>query len=232
MSHVRPALLLFDIDGTLLLTGRAGMRAMTKTFEDVFGVADAFGDLSLGGRTDSFLVSHALARASLPDTPEQHARFRQHYVPRLAEEILHPGTGHKGVMPGVCELLDAIRSHDHLHVALLTGNYRDAAEVKLKHFALWDYFSWGAFSDDAPDRNALVPIARTRAEEYAVPAAACARVFVIGDTPHDVECAAVAGARSITVTTGGHDRESLARAGADVVLDDLSDTRAVLDLLL
>lgn len=225
-------LLLFDIDGTLVLTGRAGVRAMVATFESLFGVADAFAGISMGGRTDSWLVSQAFTRAGVPDTPGNHARFRDGYVPRLAEEILLPGTGTKGVMPGVRALLEAARTHPGLHLALLTGNYRDAAVIKLGHFLLWDYFGWGAFSDDAADRNLLVPIARVRAAERGVPDAACARVVVIGDTPHDVACAAVAGARSIAVATGGHSIEELVRAGADVVLDDLSDTARVLDLLL
>ncbi|MCC7179373.1 MAG: haloacid dehalogenase-like hydrolase [Acidobacteria bacterium] len=227
----RPALVLFDIDGTLLLTGRAGVRAMEAAFEALFGMPDAFAGISMGGRTDSWLVSQAFLRTGVPDTPENHEKFRGAYVPRLSEEILRPGTGIKGVMPGVHALLDAVRSRPELHLALLTGNYREAAEIKLGHFALWDYFGWGAFSDDSADRNALVPIALKRAVERGVPGAARTRVVVIGDTPHDVACAAVAGARSIAVATGGHTRVELERAGADVALDDLSDTGEVLRLL-
>jgi len=231
-ATVRPTLLLFDIDGTLVLTGRAGMRAMVATFEDLFGVPDAFRDLSMGGRTDSWLLSFALSRWDIEDTPEHHAWFREAYLPRLAEEMQQPGTGTKGVMPGVRPLLDAVQAHPEMHVALLTGNYRDAAAIKLRHFSLWDYFAFGAFSDDAADRNLLVPIARTRAREQGVPEAACARVVVIGDTPHDVMCAVAAGARSVAVATGGHRSAELALAGADVVLEDLSDTERVLGLLL
>ena len=131
-------------------------------------------------------------------------------------------------MPGARELLEALDDHDHLHLALLTGNYRDAAEIKLQHFEIWDFFEWGAFSDDAADRNALVPIARSRAETYDIPAEAIERVIVIGDTPHDIECARVAGARSIAVATGGFTVDQLREAGADEVLPDLSDTEAVL----
>jgi len=226
-----PALLLFDIDGTLLLSGRAGLRAMNRAFEATFGVADAFAGTSFAGRTDSFLVSYALKAAGLPDTAESHARFRDVYVPLLEEEIQHPGTGHKGLMPGARELVEALLDHDHLHLALLTGNYRRAAEVKLTHFELWEFFEWGAFSDDAADRNALVPIARQRAEIYDVPPEALDRVIVIGDTPHDIECARVGGAISIAVATGGHSMEELRAAGADLVLADLSDTQHVLSLL-
>ena len=227
-----PALILFDIDGTLLLSGRAGLRAMTRAFAATFGIADGFKDQSFGGRTDSFLVSQALQAAGLPDTAEHHARFRQAYVPLLEEEIQQPGAGHKGLMPGARALVEALVDHDHLHVALLTGNYRAAAEIKLRHFELWDFFEWGAFSDDAADRNALVPIARQRAETYDVPPAALDRVIVIGDTPYDIECARVAGAQSIAVATGGHSVEQLRAAGADIVLADLSDTKRVVALLI
>jgi len=227
-----PALILFDIDGTLLLSGRAGLRAMTRAFAQTFGVADGFTHASFGGRTDSFLVSQALQAAGLPDTADNHARFRDAYLPLLEEEIQQAGTGHKGLMPGARELIEALGDHDHLHLALLTGNYRQAAEIKLAYFELWDCFEWGAFSDDAADRNALVPIARQRAEIYEVPPEALSRVIVIGDTPHDIECARVAGAQSIAVATGGHSVEELRAAGADIVLADLSDTEKVIALLL
>ena len=229
---MNPALILFDIDGTLLLSGRAGLRAMTRAFDTTFGITDAFAGEHFGGRTDSYLVSKALQKAGLPDTPEQHERFKQNYLALLAEEIEHPGTGHKGLMPGARELLEALGDHHHLHLALLTGNYRDAAEIKLQHFELWNFFEWGAFSDDSADRNALVPIARSRAETYDIPGEAIERVIVIGDTPHDIECARVAGARSIAVATGGFTIEQLKEAGADEVLTDLSDTDAVIALLI
>jgi phosphoglycolate phosphatase-like HAD superfamily hydrolase len=228
---MKPALILFDIDGTLLLSGRAGLRAMTRAFELTFGVADAFAGESFGGRTDSYLLSKALQTVGLPDTPAEHDRFRVNYAPILAEEIEHPGTGHKGLMPGARELLEALHLHAHLHLALLTGNYRDTAEIKLRHFEIWDFFEWGAFADDAADRNALVPIALQRAETYDIPVAALERVIVIGDTPHDVECARVAGAKSIAVATGGFTIDQLRAAGADEVLPDLADTKRVLDLL-
>ena len=228
---MQPALILFDIDGTLLLSGRAGLRAMTRAFADTFGITEAFRGESFGGRTDSYLVSKALQAAGLPDTAEQHERFRETYIPLLAEEIQHPGTGHKGLMPGARELLEALDDHHHLHLALLTGNYREAAEIKLQHFELWDFFEWGAFSDDAADRNELVPIARRRAETYDIPAEAIERVIVVGDTPFDIECARVAGAKSIAVATGGFTVDQLKEFGADEVLQDLSDTKAVVKLL-
>ena len=229
---MKPALILFDIDGTLLLSGRAGLRAMTRAFAETFGITDAFKGESFGGRTDSYLVSKALKAAGLPDTAEQHERFRDIYLPLLEEEIQHPGQGHKGLMPGARELLEALEEFEHLHLALLTGNYRDAAEIKLRHFEIWDFFEWGAFSDDHFDRNELVPIAKSRAETYDIPAAAIERAIVIGDTPHDIECARVAGATSIAVATGGFTIAQLKEAGADEVLPTLEDTERVISLLL
>jgi phosphoglycolate phosphatase-like HAD superfamily hydrolase len=229
---MKPALILFDIDGTLLLSGRAGMRAMTRAFQQTFGIGDAFAGESFGGRTDSYLVSKALTLAGLPDSDDNHHRFRDSYLPLLAEEIQQPGQGHKGLMPGARELLEALAAYDHLHLALLTGNYREAAEIKLQHFEIWNFFEWGAFSDDHADRNALVPIAKSRAETYDIPVEAIDRVIVIGDTPHDIECARVAGATSIAVATGGYSMQQLKEAGADEVLKDLSDTGKVVALLL
>jgi phosphoglycolate phosphatase-like HAD superfamily hydrolase len=227
----RPALILFDIDGTLLLSGRAGLRAMNRTFHDVFGKADAFGGTHFGGRTDSFLVSWALQQAGLPDTREHHHTFREKYLVNLAEEILHPGQGHYGLMPGARELLEALDQFDELHLALLTGNYREAAQIKLSHFEIDHFFEWGAFSDDSSDRNALVPIARNRAETYDIPPGALERTIVIGDTPHDIDCAKAADAECIAVATGGFTVDQLREAGAVKVVENLEDTEALIKLI-
>ena len=204
---------------------------MTLAFHDVYGVPDAFTAVAMAGRTDTSLVSDALRHYGIPDTAEAHARFRAVYLEKLSKEIQQPGTGRKGVMPGARELLLSIGEHPHLHIALLTGNYRDAAVIKLTYFDLWNHFAWGAFSDDHGDRNALVPIARERARSFGVPDQARERAIVIGDTPDDVNCARAAGAFSIAVATGGFSAEALRAAGADVVLNDLSDTERVLTLL-
>src|SRR4029077_8003484 len=101
------------------------------------------------------------------------------------------------------ELLEALDQYDHLHLGLLTGNYRDAASIKLTHFEIDHFFEWGAFSDDSANRNELVPIARSRAETYDIPQEMLDRIIVIGDTPSDVECARAGGAECIAVATGG-----------------------------
>jgi phosphoglycolate phosphatase len=225
------ALLLFDIDGTLLMSGGAGVRAMTRAFDMVFGVPNAFEGIPIAGFTDSFLVSRALARAGVADTPDAHETFRTTYLEVLSEEIQKPGRGQKGLMPGVPALLEEVARGSNLYAALLTGNYEPAAQIKLAHFGVARYFSWGAFGEDSPDRKELARVALQRAEERAVPPAARENVVVIGDTPHDVDCARAIGARVIAVATGGHSFEELEQCRADEVLHDLRDTDALMRLL-
>jgi phosphoglycolate phosphatase len=222
---------LFDIDGTLVATGGAGQRAMNRAFADVFGRLDVFARIELAGRTDSSILADAFASQEMT-YDESHVRaFRERYLVCLQEEVPKPAS-HKRVLPGIVELLDALTPHPRVFLGLLTGNYADAAQVKLTHFDLWRFFRCGAFGEDHHDRNHLVPVALERAR-------ACglgthiqgSRVVVLGDTPRDVACAHAHGARCVAVATGGSDRDTLARAGADAVFDDFSDTVRVLDAL-
>jgi phosphoglycolate phosphatase len=225
-----PYLILFDIDGTLVLTGGAGGRAMTRAFRDVFLVDDAFRGIPMPGRTDPHIVADAMARAGLgPDTALL-SSFRERYRERLSEAIVEPGP-RKGVLPGVRPLLEALHARADVFLALLTGNYSDAARIKLEYFGLWQYFACGAYGEEAPDRNRLVPVALERARACGAHAAALGRVIVVGDTPLDVACAHSAGATAAAVATGGHTTQELAGSGADVVFEDLSDTCRFLTLL-
>lgn len=225
------SLLLFDIDGTLLLSGGAGIRAMTRAFADVFEVSDAFAGSDVAGRTDRFIVSGALTRAGLPDTAQQHHLFREAYVPLLREEILKPATGRYGLMPGIQALLDRLRDRGSVHFALLTGNYEPAAYVKLGHFGIETFFEWGAFGEESTERDELARIALRRAETRGLPATAREQSVVIGDTPHDVACARAIGARVLAVATGNFSEEDLRASGADVTLPDLSDTERAISAL-
>jgi phosphoglycolate phosphatase len=224
-------LILFDIDGTLVLTGGAGGRAMTLAFEEVFAVANAFQGMPMAGRTDAWILNDAAAAHGIPADSPDLARFRDAYVRHLAIELDKPGVARKGLMPGVRELLDALAPRDDVYLALLTGNYEAGARLKLEYFDLWRYFPCGAFGDDAPHRNVLVPKALTRVEACEGLTFSAANAVVIGDTPLDVGCAAHVGARSLAVATGSHSVDELRASGADIVMQDLSDTRAVLSAL-
>jgi phosphoglycolate phosphatase-like HAD superfamily hydrolase len=204
---------------------------MSLAFEDVLGIRDAFDGLPMAGRTDSWILSDAVAAHGVPLDTSTFARFHETYLRRLETEIEKPGDSRKGIMPGIRELLDALAGRDAVYLALLTGNFEAAARLKLEYFDLWRYFRCGAFGDAAPDRNGLLPRAVSTVAACGGPAFAATDAVVIGDTPLDIACAKFSSARSIGVATGMHDVEALREAGADVVFADLSDTEGVLRAL-
>lgn len=224
-------LVLFDIDGTLVLTGGAGLRAMNRALEAVFGRSNGLDGIPVAGRTDWAILADAVRRYGRSLDGGLLADLQQRYVANLAEEIHHPGQGRKGVLPGVREVLSELERREDVFTGLLTGNFEEGARVKLGHFDLWHYFRCGAFGGDAADRNALVPFAIERARACGLPDIADRDVFVVGDTPHDVTCAHVAGAVAIAVATGSSSVEELRATGAEHVFEDLSDTTAFLQLL-
>ena len=220
--------ILFDIDGTLVLTGGAGGRAMTRAFDELFAIPDAFQGTQMRGRTDAWILSRVAEAHGV--SPRELGRFRERYLAHLATELEKPGPS-KGIMPGVSRLLDRLAERPDVYLALLTGNYEDSARLKLEYFDLWRYFRCGVFGDDAHDRNGLLPKALNLIRQSGGPDAALSDAVVIGDTPLDIACATASGSRCIAVATGGYDVVALRAAGADVVFADLSDTQAVLSAL-
>ena len=224
-------LILFDIDGTLCLTGRAGWRAMNHACREVVGVDDAMASVEFAGRTDWSILRDVMAKYGRTLDSAMLADLHDRYVRHLTNEIHHPGTGVKDVMPGIGPLLEALRVRDDVALALLTGNFLEGARIKLEYFDLWKYFPCGAFGGDAASRNDLVPIALTRARDCGIINGQPSQVLVVGDTPNDVECALVGGVTPIGVATGGYSVEDLRGAGAEIVFKDLSDTEEFLRLL-
>jgi phosphoglycolate phosphatase len=229
-ERIAPALILFDIDGTLVLTGGAGGRAMSLAFEEIFGIRDAFRGVPLAGRTDAWILRDGAAAHGIPPDSPALARFRDAYLRHLEVELEKPGP-RKGVMPGIRPLLDALSACDDVYLALLTGNYEQGARIKLEYFDLWRYFRCGAFGDEALHRNGLVAIAVERVAACGGPTIAAADALVIGDTPLDVAGAVFSGARSLAVATGSHSVAELRASGADAVLQDLGDTQQVLRVI-
>lgn len=224
-------LILFDIDGTLVLTGGAGMRAMNRACEDLVRSENAMAGVTFAGRTDWSILDDILRKHGHTLDELLMDELRRRYVTHLEEEIQLPGRGVKDVMPGIRELLDTLQARADVRLGLLTGNFIDGARIKLDYFDLWKYFPWGAFGDDSANRNDLVPIAVTRARAHGIDDVLPANVIVVGDTPNDIECARAASATPVGVATGSYTMEQLRAAGADIVFDDLSDPRRFLDLL-
>ncbi len=220
-------LLLFDIDGTLLASGGAGIRALEVAATEQFGDGNLRG-LEIAGRTDSAIARQVLARHGAEATPERMASFLDCYVSHLARLLpLIDGR----LLPGVVELLDALEPREDLVLALLTGNLARGAELKLSHFGVWHYFEFGAYADDHHDRNELGPVAQRRARERHGIEFPPERIFVLGDTRHDIACAKAIGARSVAIASGKQTRADLAGHSPDFLFDDLRDIAAVLRAL-
>ncbi len=224
-------LVLFDIDGTLVLTGRAGLRAMNRACEETVGHGNALNGVAVAGRTDWIILHDVMANHGLSLDAATLDELRRRYVAHLAEEIQLPGEGVKDVMPGIRPLLDRLRARPDAAVGLLTGNFEESARIKLEYFDLWKYFPCGAYGGDSADRNDLVPVALRRARERGLADVPASRVLVVGDTPHDVACAHAVGAVAVAVATGGYSVDRLRETNADHVFEDLRDTEAFLRLL-
>jgi phosphoglycolate phosphatase-like HAD superfamily hydrolase len=184
----------------------------------------------MAGRTDAWIVAQVAAAHGIAPGDVDLRRFHEIYVGYLADEVTRPGPD-KGLLPGVRELLDTLASRNDVYRALLTGNYRQGAEIKLRYFDLWRYFSTGAFGDESHDRNGLLWTALENVAAAGGPKVRPSETVIIGDTPLDVAVAVAGGARSLGVATGSYDVDALLESGADWALPDLSDTAAVLKML-
>lgn len=218
-------LVLFDIDGTLISSGRAGLRGMNRSFERLFGVSDALDGIPLAGCTDRAIVSQALTRAGLPVDEDSIARLRDAYFEDLQAALLEPLSAPGGVLPGVSALLDDLADED-VAVGLLTGNFATGAAIKLGHFGLWDRFAFGAFGDHHVDRRSLVQVAVDAAQAAGHGRFEPSQIVVIGDTPLDVDCAHAYGAHAIAVATGIFSHEALAATRPAILVHALTDVSA------
>lgn len=223
-------LVLFDIDGTLLLSGGAGVRAMTRAFDQLFEIADAFTGVQLAGRTDTSILKDALRLHGLPYSHEVLEEFQSLYFEYLHQEMPLPGSG-KRIMPGVLEVLEALSALPDVYLGLLTGNWRTSGYIKLADFALDHFFAFGAFSDDSEVRKELLPFAIQRFKRLHDLEPRPEEVFVVGDTPSDILCAHPHGAKAVAVAAAHHSAADLAPYNPDFLLPNLTDYKKVLEIL-
>jgi phosphoglycolate phosphatase-like HAD superfamily hydrolase len=217
-------LLLWDIDGTLINSGAAGQHALLRATIERFGGDGDLSGVEIAGRTDTGIAHQILKKYGEAATDENVHAFLNRYLDLLGEEL--PRRDGR-VLPGVRELVEAASRHKHTTLGLLTGNLRRGAQLKLGYYDLWQFFPFGAFSDDHHDRNALGPCALGRALTETSIDFAPSHVDVIGDTGHDVACGKVFGARTIAVATGSWSRDRLAEHEPDFLFDDLSNVDEV-----
>jgi len=216
---------LFDVDGTLLLTEGAGRLAIVAALAERFGVNDDLSHIPMAGRTDPLIVADALRHHGIAvDGDGERVALWQAIAVHMRRLMSTP---RGGLLPGAADVVARVESEPGWVPALLTGNVREMARIKLGAFGLWGRFAFGAFGDEAADRNALATVAVERAaERCGVPPSRC---VVVGDTEHDIACARAAGARAVAVATGGRSRGLLAAHAPDLLLDSLLESETLFE---
>lgn len=213
-------LLLWDIDGTLVWTGRAGEFAMNRALQEVFGTEGDIHTVDYAGRTDRWIFRAMMDHYGHGDSQEKIHDYMEAYLSALEEEL----PARQGeVLGGVLAILDWVARQPHLHQGLLTGNLTRGARLKLTHYNIWHFFEFGAFADDSEIRNELGPVALERAMQHAGVEFAPQDVYIIGDTPHDIECGKTIGARTIAVATGKFSLDELQQHDPDFSFENFSD---------
>ena len=221
-------LILFDIDGTLLLSLGAGRRALVAAMsEDIPGIAAAAETIRFDGKTDPQIVQEMLLASGQPVDEARIEDILHRYVDYLRRELSKPG--HRtDIMPGVMELLDRLEGEDAALLGLLTGNVVAGAGLKLESGNIRPArFQLGAYGSDHATRAELPAIAAARAESHFGRRPSGAEIVIIGDTPADVTCGNGVGARAIGVATGAYTTDDLTAAGAYAAFTDLSDEDGV-----
>jgi phosphoglycolate phosphatase-like HAD superfamily hydrolase len=221
---------LFDIDGTLLNTGGAGQAAMEAAMREQFGEREPVAGISYAGRTDRGIIQDIFRYYGLDLSEEVRASFIATYMRHLPGELAcRPGL----VLPGVVELLSHLHRREDVTLGLLTGNLLDGARRKLQHHGLDEYFDFalGAFGDEHVNRDDVARTAYSVLSTHGSIAdrLSLERLWVIGDTPADIQCARAIGAKSIAVATGIYSREALEAAGPDCLVDNFEDAEPVLE---
>lgn len=217
-------LVLFDIDGTLVHTGGAGIKAFARAFATEFNANNGVERIKFAGRTDVSLVREFFGFHSIPATAENFGRFFERYVFWLDHILAQSKTQE---CPGVWGFIRELQALPQPPVlGLLTGNIRLGAEIKLRHLGLWELFEMGAFADDGEDRDHIAQAARQRGSRLLQRELCGEEILVIGDTPFDIRCGRAIGARVLAVATGGAKLEELQQHQPDWAVADLTCLRA------
>jgi phosphoglycolate phosphatase-like HAD superfamily hydrolase len=213
-------LVLFDIDGTLIRTGGAGVVAFGQTAELLYGVPEAVDRINFHGRTDTAIIREFFLANGKEGRHWDIRHFLDAYVFLLEHRMAqNPGE----VCPGVHGFVEGLLALPNPPVlGLLTGNVRLGAEIKLRPHGLWGDWELGAFGDDHEDRNQLARIALDRGSRHLGRRLKGDEILVIGDTVLDVACARAIDARCLAVATGGGHPTVLAESGATWVVDNLA----------
>ena len=196
-------LVLFDIDGTLISTGGAGMRAFYRALRDIFGIDGEHRMLRPDGKTDPLIARELLAAFGMEDRWSDKVReaLFSSYLSHLEEEMRRAmEEGLIRVLPGVVNLLETLSTQPDFYVGLVTGNIEEGARIKLRWAGLSKYFRFGGYGSDSENRTELIRLGVRRGAQLAAPAPV-EGAFVVGDTPLDIIHGQAAGAKVIAVAS-------------------------------
>ncbi|MCH6258500.1 HAD hydrolase-like protein [Puniceicoccaceae bacterium K14] len=221
-------LVLWDIDRTLVWNGGAGERALVTAAEEICNEKLDLSKIPYSGRTDRWIAKAIIEFFGQEADQEKQIAFQNSYLDNLEKEMPNSNAY---ILGGVKEVLDTLAQDEKICQALLTGNLVRGAKLKLDQLGLWSYFDFGGFADASPNRNDLSAHALALAEERFNKKFDLERVFVIGDTPYDIECGKVIGAQAIAVATGCHSMEVLAEHKPHFLLESLQDTKRFLKIV-
>jgi len=221
---------LFDIDGTILNCNNAGRASLIKATKETFGTIGRMEKIDFQGKTDPVILIESLEMMgfSHAEIESKSADLKERYFFHLGENI------HRFdviLFPGIMEILRALSERDDIILGLLTGNFYESAMIKLSRHGLNRFFEFGAFGDDAPVRDLLPAVAKSRISQLYGIDIDFGNTYIIGDTVYDIRCARYAGAVSVAVGTGWTDHGVLLGEGPDYFFTDLSDTGKFLSLL-
>ena len=213
-------LILFDIDGTLLLSGGAGNRSIDKAFYRLYSVERATQGIAFVGRTDTLIFEEIVReKMSVSVTRDMRENIQKTYLEFFKDEVItSPGFR---VLVGVQELLGELSRDQNFILGIATGNLREGARIKLKHAGLSKYFSFGGYDEDGLKRSGIVSkaIGRARQEQ----AEAFKKIFLVGDSPYDVMAARETGIISIAVGSDGEDKYGLQQIPSDYFFSTLEN---------
>lgn len=225
---MRPTLVLFDIDGTLISAGGAGRRAIVRLFVERWGRPDAFVSVPFAGMTDLSIFRAGLRAIGRPDDAATVRTLIDPYLAILREEVR--GADGYRLHHGIGEILDSLEQRRGVLLGLGTGNVEAGARIKLEHVRVYHRFRFGGFGSDHEQRAELLRVGVERGARLLGRRPEECRVLVIGDTPRDIEAARAIGAACVAVATGPFDREALSAHDPEEVVERVLDSRLLREL--
>ncbi len=222
--------ILFDIDGTMILSGGAGNRALTQAFKKLFCLDNALDGIKPDGKTDPAIIREMCRKSLGRDCRAEELDFLcKQYLNFLRREV--PESPGYRLMPGIPELLEQLESKDNVIMGLATGNLEEGARIKLGRAGLNRYFRFGGFGSDCEDRGGLTKIAISRSQELIGQEPKKQDIYIVGDTPFDIQSSTLLGTTSVAVATGSYSTAQLKEYQPDYLFPDLSDPEPFLRAL-